>query len=84
MFSGVGNLRHTYDLHQAFFSSSLDDMSLDDFYNKFRGICEEMHLSEPIFADVVAMKQQHESMRAAHFLSALSSSFDGAPSQRGV
>ena len=38
MFFGTGNLRRTYDLHQAFFSLSLDDMSLEDFYGKLRGI----------------------------------------------
>ncbi|GFS34518.1 AGAMOUS-like 44 [Actinidia rufa] len=29
MFSGIGNLRRTYDLHQAFFSLSPDDMLLE-------------------------------------------------------
>ncbi|GFY92733.1 hypothetical protein Acr_08g0011290 [Actinidia rufa] len=55
--------------------------SVEDFYGKFRGICEEIDLSEPITANVVAMKQQHEPMRVAHFLSVLPSLFNGARSQ---
>ena len=56
MFSGIGNLRRTYDLHQAFFSLSLDDMLLEVFYGKFYNICEEIALSEPITFNIFAMK----------------------------
>ena len=42
MFSRVGNLLRTYDLHPAFFFISIDDMSLEDLYDKFRGIGEEI------------------------------------------
>ena len=63
-------MRRSYDLHQAFFSISLDDMSLKEFYSKFCGICETIDLSEPITANVATMKQQRESMRVDHsFLS---------------
>ena len=48
MIYGVGNLRRSYDLHEAFFSIFLDDMSLEDYYGKFRGNWEEIDLSEPI------------------------------------
>ncbi|GFZ19335.1 hypothetical protein Acr_28g0000400 [Actinidia rufa] len=55
--------------------ASLDDMSIENFYDKFYGIYEEIDLSEPITDDVVAMKQQRESMLVARFLSILLSSF---------
>ena len=48
MFSGVGNLKRTYDLHHAFFSLSIDDMSLEDFYGKFRSICKEIDLRRSV------------------------------------
>ena len=67
-------------LHPTFFSISLDDMSLEDFYGKFCGICEEIDLSEPITTNVVAIKKYRESMPVACFLSALPSSFDGSRS----
>ena len=47
MFSGLGNLRYTYDFHRAFFSLSLDDMSQKAFHCKFHSICEEINLSAP-------------------------------------
>ena len=56
-------------------------MSLENFYGKFCGICQEIDLSKPITADVVAMKQQRESMPVSCFLSAWLSLFDGARSQ---
>ena len=36
MFSGVSNLRRTYDLHQIFLSLTLDNMSLEAYYGRFR------------------------------------------------
>ena len=39
MYSGVDNLRRTYDLHHQFFSLSLSTGSLEDYYARFRGIC---------------------------------------------
>ncbi|GFZ05409.1 hypothetical protein Acr_17g0009810 [Actinidia rufa] len=51
-------MRRSYDLHQAFFSISIDDMSLEEFYGKFCGICEEIDLSEPITANVATIKQK--------------------------
>ncbi|GFY88835.1 hypothetical protein Acr_06g0007750 [Actinidia rufa] len=81
MFFDVGNLSRTYDLHQAFFSLSLDNMLLEAFYGKLRSICEEIALSEPITSDISAMKKQRYSMWVACFLYALSSSCDGVRSQ---
>ena len=61
MFSGVGNLRYTYDLHQVFFSHSLDDLPLEAFYDKLCSIREEIVLSVPITFDISVMKQQRGS-----------------------
>ena len=52
MFSGIGNFRHAYNLRQAFFSLSPDDMLIEAFYSKFRNICEEIALSEPITSHI--------------------------------
>lgn len=81
MFSGVDNLRRTYDLHQSFFSLAMDGSSLEDFYGRFRAVCDELDMAEPVTADVTVMRRQRDSMRVARFLSALPSSFEGARSQ---
>ena len=44
LYSGVNNLKQIYDLHQNYFSLSLSDMSLEDYYNKFRGVWEELNI----------------------------------------
>ena len=36
LYSGVNNLKRIYDLHQNYFSLSLSDMSLEEYYNKLR------------------------------------------------
>ena len=58
-------------------SLSFDDLSLEAFYGKFRSICEEIDLSEPISLDISEMMQQHKSMQVTRSLSSLLSSFDG-------
>ncbi|GFY86734.1 hypothetical protein Acr_05g0003730 [Actinidia rufa] len=69
------------DMAKQTFSLPFDDMSLENYYGQFWGICEEIDLSEPMSSDVVVMKQQRESMRVVRFLPSLPSSFDGARSQ---
>ena len=44
LYSGVNNLKWIYDFHQNYFSLSLSDMSLEDYYNKFKGVCEELNI----------------------------------------
>ena len=39
LYSGVNNLKRIDVLHQNYFSLSLSDMSLEDYYNKFKGVC---------------------------------------------
>ena len=58
LYSGVNNLKRIYDLHQNYFSLSLSDMSLEDYYNKFKGVCEELNIYQPISSDVKIMKKQ--------------------------
>ena len=36
LYSGVNNLKRIYDLHQNYFSLSLSDMPLEEYYNKLR------------------------------------------------
>ena len=31
-------------LHQNYFYLSLSDLSLEDYYNKFKGVCEELNI----------------------------------------
>ena len=40
----VNNLRRNYNLHQNYFSLNLSDLSLEDYYNKFKGVCEELNI----------------------------------------
>ena len=56
MFSRVGNPRRTCDLNQALFSIFFNDISLEDLYGKFCGICEEIDFND-ITVYVAAMKR---------------------------
>ena len=47
LYSSVINLKRIYDLHQNYFSLSLSDFSLEDYYNKFKGVCEELKFISP-------------------------------------
>ena len=58
LYSGVNNLIRIYDLHQNYFSLSLGDMSLEDYYNKFKDVREELNIYQPISSDVKIMKKQ--------------------------
>ena len=40
-------------------------MSLEDYYAKFRVVCQELDLAEPVSTDISEMQKQHESMRVA-------------------
>lgn len=48
MYSSVNNLCCTYDLDRSFFSISQGSLSLDEYYSKFRRICDELHVCEPL------------------------------------
>ena len=76
LYSSVNNLKRIYDLHQNYFSLSLSDLSLKDYYNKFKGVCEELNIYQPISSDVKTMKKQRDSMHLAHFLSGLPKSLN--------
>ena len=52
LYSDVNNLKRIYDLHQNYLSLSLGDMSLEDYYNKFKGVCEELNIYQLISSDV--------------------------------
>ncbi|GFY89735.1 hypothetical protein Acr_06g0016750 [Actinidia rufa] len=71
MFSGLDNLHHTYELHQIFFYLTLDNMSLKDYYARFRSVCQKLDLANPVSTDISVMQKRHESMRVARFLSSL-------------
>ena len=71
MFSGLDNLHHTYELHHKFFYLTLDDMSLEDYYARFRSVCQKLDLADPVSTGISVMQKQRESMRVAHFLSDL-------------
>ncbi|GFZ01650.1 CCCH-type zinc fingerfamily protein with RNA-binding domain-containing protein [Actinidia rufa] len=58
------------DRYYGLSSLSHHDLSLEAFYGKFRSICDEIDLNEPISSNMSKMK------RVARFLSALSFSFD--------
>ena len=52
LYSKVNNLKRIYDLHQNYFYLSLSDLSLEDYYNKFKGVCEELNIYQLISSDV--------------------------------
>ena len=79
--SGVNNLKWIYDLHQNYFSLSLSNLSLNDYYNKFKGVCEELNIYKPISSDVKVMKKQRDSMHVARFLPGLPKSLNPVKSQ---
>ena len=81
LYSGVNNLKRIYDLHQNYFSLSLSDLSLEDYYNKFKGVCEELNIYQPISSHVKTMKKQRYSMHVARFLSGLPKSLNTVKSQ---
>ena len=79
--SGVNNLKRIYDLHQNYFSLSLSDFSLEDYYNKFKSVCEELNIYQLISLDVKTLKKQRDSMHVAHFLFGLPKSLNLVKSQ---
>ena len=50
---------------------TLSDSSLEDYYNKFKGICQELNIYQPISSNVKTMKKQRDYMHVARFLSGL-------------
>ncbi|GFS41529.1 hypothetical protein Acr_00g0074920 [Actinidia rufa] len=73
MFSGVNNLRRTYDLHQEFLSLSMGEQTLETHYAKFCGVYEQIKIAQPISADIQVMECQRQSLFVARFLSNLPS-----------
>ena len=53
----VNNLKRNYNLHQNYFSLNLSDLSLEDYYNKFKGVCEKLKIYQPVSFDVKTMKK---------------------------
>lgn len=76
LFSGLNNLRRTYDLHETFFSLELGNFLLEDYYAKFRGVCEELNICEPISSDIQIMQRQRERLQVARFLSGLPTTYN--------
>ena len=68
LYSGVNNLKWIYDLHQNYFSLSLSELSLEDYHNKFKGVCEELNIYQHISSNVKTMKKQRDSIHVARFL----------------
>lgn len=56
-------------------------MSLEDYYNKFKGVCKELNIYQPISFDVKIMKKQRDSMHVARFLSGLPKRLNPVKSQ---
>ena len=56
-------------------------MSLEDYYNKFKGVCEELNIYQPISSDVKIMKKQRDSTHVARFFSRLPKSLNPVKSQ---
>ena len=75
------NLKRIYDLHQNYFSLSLSDLSLEDYYNKFKSVCEELNIYKLISLDVKTFKKQRDSMHVARFLFGLPKSLNLVKSQ---
>ena len=48
------NLSHIYEFHQAYFCLTLDDLSLEDYYAKFKGI----YVKTSIFVSHVQFMQR--------------------------
>ena len=71
LYFGVSNLKRIYDLHQSYFSLTLSDLSLEDYYNKFKSICEACNIYQPISFDIKTMKKQRDYMYVACFLTGL-------------
>ena len=44
LYSGVNNLHRTYDLRQTYFSFTLGDSFLEDYYGQFCGICKKLNI----------------------------------------
>lgn len=68
LYYNVNDLRHIYDCHQNYFSLAFNDLSLEDYYAIFKGICEELILYQPISAEIKTMQKQRDYMHVAHSL----------------
>lgn len=75
LYSGVNNLSRTFDLYQTYFSLSLGDSTLEDYYSKFSVVCEELNICQPLSIDIQVMRRQGDNLNAASFLSSLPTSF---------
>ncbi|GFZ09696.1 hypothetical protein Acr_21g0002950 [Actinidia rufa] len=79
MYSGMDNLHRTYELHQTFFSLTLDYMSLKDYYARFRGMYEELDLAKTISTNISVMQMRVHARCSSLMWSA--SSFDSVRAQ---
>ena len=52
-----------------------------DYYNKFKGVCEELNIYQPISSNVKIIKKQRDSMQVARFLSGLPKSLNPVKSK---
>lgn len=80
MYSAVYNLRRRYDLHQKFFSLSLGDGSLEEYYAKFCGNDDELSICKPISNEIPFMKHERERLQVARVLFDLPTSYDAVRS----
>ena len=60
---------------------TLSDLSLEDYYNKFKGVCQELNIYQPISSNVKTMKKQRDYMHVVCFLSGLPKILDLVKSQ---
>ena len=52
VYSGKGNIRHTYEVCQAFYRAEKGDISLTNYFMDFKKIHEELNMLLPFSADV--------------------------------
>ncbi|KAK4538990.1 hypothetical protein RGQ29_032077, partial [Quercus rubra] len=57
------------------------ESKINYYYNKFKGVCEELNIYQPISFDVKIMKKQRDSTHVARFLSRLPKSLNPVKSQ---
>ena len=81
IYSGKGNISHTYDVCKAFYRPEKSDKSLMTYFMEFKKAYEDLNILLPFTTDIKLQMKQREEMAVMSWLSGLPSEYDGVKSQ---